>query len=215
MFWKKWVGKYGRTMSRRQTKRNLQRWMKTASSVNVVLGAGGTEFDRWFSTDFRTLNITSPYDWQRLFEPESIDRLLAEHVLEHLVESECRTSLKQCYRYLKPKGFLRIAVPDGFHPDPAYIESVRPGCGGPGADDHKVLYNHYLLKRRLEQCRFRVEFLEYWDEHGKFHYHEWRSEDGHIFRSRRFDPRNQDGSLTYTSLIVDAIKPDGPELGDG
>ena len=112
-----------------------------------------------------------------------------------------------CYEFLRPGGRLRIAVPDGFHPELGYIEYVRPGGTGIGADDHKVLYNDHSLKKLLEKAGFFVYLLEYWDEHGNFHFKEWSSKDGHIRRSKRYDPRNQNGSLTYTSLIADAIKP--------
>lgn len=49
--------------------------------------------------------------------------------------------------------------------------------------------------------------MEYWDERGQFHYEEWDEDDGFIGRSRRFDTRNQGGTLGFTSLIIDAIKP--------
>jgi predicted SAM-dependent methyltransferase len=102
---------------------------------------------------------------------------------------------------------LRIAVPDGFHPDPDYIEYVRPGGTGAGADDHKVLYNYKLLSEQLRRAGFEVTLLEYWDENGDFHFRPWSSRDGYISRSRDHDERNQNGTLAYTSLIVDAIKP--------
>ena len=100
-----------------------------------------------------------------------------------------------------------VAVPDVFHPDSAYIEAVRPGGTGVGAEDHKVLYNYKTLTELLKNTGFEVELLEYWDENGKFHFKDWSSEYGHVQRSKRYDKRNQDGTLTYTSLIVDAIKP--------
>jgi predicted SAM-dependent methyltransferase len=143
----------------------------------------------------------------RYWKPNSLDVLVAEHVWEHLTEEEAVQANANCYEFLRPGGRLRIAVPGGFHPDPAYIEYVRPGGMGLGADDHKVLYSCQSLKAQLEKAGFIVSLLEYWDEHGSFHFKEWSSEDGHILRSKRYDSWNQDGSLTYTSLIVDAIKP--------
>jgi len=35
---------------------------------------------------------------------------------------------------------------------------------------------------------------------------EWSPSDGFIERSRRFDPRNRDIPLSYTSVILDAVK---------
>jgi predicted SAM-dependent methyltransferase len=101
---------------------------------------------------------------------------------------------------------LRIAVPDGYNPNPHYIDYVRPGGTGAGADDHKILYNYVTLKSSLEGAGFEVQLLEYWDEKGEFHFINWTDEAGHIMRSRRYDKRNQEGNLNYTSLIVDAVK---------
>ena len=81
------------------------------------------------------------------------------------------------------------------------------GGTGIGSDDHKILYNYKSLKELLESAGFKVALLEYCDENGKFHFNEWSSKDGHIVRSKRYDPRNKDGALNYTSLIIDAIKP--------
>lgn len=40
-----------------------------------------------------------------------------------------------------------------------------------------------------------------------FHFNDWDENDGFIYRSKRFDHRNQDGELGFVSLIVDALKP--------
>jgi predicted SAM-dependent methyltransferase len=84
---------------------------------------------------------------------------------------------------------------------------VRPAGKGTGSDDHKVLFDYKLLAEELESVGFDVRLLEYWDENRCFQARRWSSEDGHIERSRLYDPRNQDGSLTYTSIVADAIKP--------
>lgn len=132
---------------------------------------------------------------------------MAEHVWEHLNERDTELANKNCFHYLKNGGVLRLAVPDGFNPSREYIEYVRPGGIGAGADDHKILYNYKIMKERLERVGFKVKPLEYWDENGVFHFTDWTDDAGHVRRSRRYDPRNQDGSLNYTSLIVDAVKP--------
>ena len=56
-----------------------------------------------------------------------------------------------------------------------------------------------------------VRLLEFYDQRGQFHRRSWSSNDGHIRRSAEHDPRNQDGQLVYTSLILDAIKPSTPQ----
>ena len=62
------------------------------------------------------------------------------------------------------------------------------------------------MVERLERSGFTVQLLEYWDENGNFHFVEWADDAGHITRSKRYDERNQNGALNYTSLIVDAKK---------
>jgi predicted SAM-dependent methyltransferase len=131
---------------------------------------------------------------------------MAEHVWEHLTDDHTAKANKNCYDFLETGGTLRIAVPDGNHPDKDYIEWVRVGGSGDGADDHKILYTYDVMKQRLEKVGFTVQLLEYWDESGQFHYTDWTDDNGLIRRSRRYDERNAGGQLKYTSLIVDAIR---------
>ena len=132
--------------------------------------------------------------------------MLAEHVWEHLDRNQGLLAAKHCYRYLRAGGYLRIAVPDGFHPDRAYVANVKPGGAGSGAKDHKVLYDYLSLTKLLEEAGLCVRPLEYFDECGQFHYVAWNPDDGMVVRSRRFDERNVGGALHYSSLIVDAEK---------
>jgi predicted SAM-dependent methyltransferase len=173
----------------------------------IVIGSGRIPIPGWIGTDVDTLNILQVRDWSRYFAPGSIEAMLAEHVWEHLTATDAEIALRNCYTYLRKDGRLRIAVPDGFHPDPSYREYVRPGGVGLGADDHKVLYDHESLTRLLHRVGFETRGLEYWDQAGTFHFTEWDPADGPVRRSKRFDSRNADGQLRYTSLIVDATKP--------
>ena len=97
-------------------------------------------------------------------------------------------------------------MPDGLHPDRSYLDWVRPNGTGPSAPAHKVLYDYGSLSNSLCQAGFAVTPLEYFDESGIFHRHDWDPHDGLIRRSARFDARNSGGTLKYTSLIVDARK---------
>ena len=51
-----------------------------------------------------------------------------------------------------------------------------------------------------------MHYLEYFDEHGNFHCNDWDGKDGVIFRSKKYDPRNQGDQMKFPSLIVDAVK---------
>jgi|SRR6185369_1545072 len=176
------------------------------SPVLLALGAGDVPQHGWIATDREHLDLLRLEDWQRYFREESVDAMIAEHVWEHLSEADALGAARNCYRFLKPGGYLRVAVPDGCHPSPAYLEAVRPMGSGAGSDDHKVLYTHATLARLFEQAGFRVELLEYFDEQGRFHQTEWQPEAGLIERSASFDARNRRGELNYTSIILDARK---------
>jgi predicted SAM-dependent methyltransferase len=178
--------------------------MAVARPLNVIIGAGPTKLPGWFHTDKEILDISSPDDWRNLFEPESIDRLFAEHVLEHLSEAEGRTALKESYGYLRRGGLFRIAVPDGYRRDAAYVAEASPPNDG-----HQVFYRIDTLIPLLVSLGFSVTPLEYFDQNEQFHAEPWDESNGLVMRSVRFD-RQEDfrrGNLYYTSLIVDAHKP--------
>jgi len=190
--------------------RRLRREARAARSIRLIVGNGGlAAAPGWIPTDIEYLNLLRPDDWARYFAPASVAAILAEHVWEHLTPADGLTAAQVCHRYLQPGGYLRVAVPDGFHPDPAYIESVKIGGTGAGADDHKVLYTHETLSRLLIEAGFAIELLEYFDRDGVFHATDWNPADGMVHRSRRFDERNRDGQLHYTSLLLDARKKAG------
>jgi len=186
--------------------RRLKKRLGKIAAPKIVVGASGIFEPGWIPTDLEYLNLLRPEDWPRFFAEASIGAILAEHVWEHLTPEEGLRAARQCHRFLHPGGYLRLAVPDGGNPDPTYIEQVKVNGTGSGADDHKVLYTGETLREMLQQAGFTVTPLEYFDPQGKFHYTEWSPADGMVHRSRRFDERNQDGRLRYTSLIVDAFK---------
>lgn len=174
----------------------------------VILGAGHDTQAGWIATNKSFLDITNHDNFLKLWHPKSRLAFLAEHVWEHLTEDESERANVNCYEFLRPNGWLRLAVPDGFHPDPIYIKKVMPGGSGAGANDHKILYNYKTLSKSLVATGFCVKLLEYWDEQGHFHFINWDPANGMVSRSSRFDPRNRDGMLAYTSLIVDAFRPE-------
>lgn len=183
--------------------------LSKAAAINklkIVVGAANTTFPGWHATNIEVLNMLKDEDWLRYFSPDTVEAILAEHVWEHLSQENGLLAAKNCYRFLKPGGRLRVAVPDGHHPNPAYIDDVKPGGSGSGADDHKVLYNYRTFSELFSSVGFTVVPLEYFDENGQFVANNWDQSDGMIFRSKRFDERNVGGKLIYTSIVLDAIK---------
>ncbi|HYC33270.1 MAG TPA: hypothetical protein VEB59_13350 [Gemmatimonadales bacterium] len=186
-----------------------QKMVATAPSKHIVIGAGATQEPGWIPTQIEFLNLLEPADWARFFLADTLDAMLAEHVWEHLTPEEGLAAARTCYGYLKPGGYLRVAVPDGFHPSPTYIDWVKVGGASPMqiGNDHKVLYTYPVLRDLFERAGFRVVLHEYFAEQGRFHYHEWHPGEGRIQRSKRFDRRNRGGELAFTSIILDAVKP--------
>ncbi|HKN82229.1 MAG TPA: methyltransferase domain-containing protein [Pyrinomonadaceae bacterium] len=191
-------------LSRRRRVWNLRKQAATTRPLKVMLGAGPVRVPGWLQTDKELLDVTSQSDWSALFEPESIDSLLSEHMLEHLTETEARIALTECYRYLQPGGLFRIAVPDGYRRDAAYVAEASPPNDG-----HQVLYNIDSLTALLQSVGFATTALEYFDAQEQFHAVPWDEKEGLIRRSARFDTQQdfRRGVLFYTSVIVDARKP--------
>ncbi|MCY3574373.1 MAG: hypothetical protein OXG92_00910 [Chloroflexi bacterium] len=175
--------------------------------VKITIGAGQTRFPGWIATDIPAFDIRSEQHWRRLFPPASINHILAEHVFEHLTAAQFSDFLHSARAYLAVAGRIRIAVPDGNHPSPEYIENVRPGGVGAGAEDHKILYTQEIISQLIAGQGYEFALLEYFDAQGTFHSQPWGAAAGFVSRSAAHDARNRDGVLRYTSLIVDCWLP--------
>jgi predicted SAM-dependent methyltransferase len=188
--------------------KQLRNRINHAKKVNIVLGAGDVWYgEDWIATNIEELDVVDPENWGFLFGLPVIDNILCEHVWEHLTMEQAHQANENIMAYLKPGGNFRLAVPDGLHPNPQYINHVKPGGTGAGAQDHKVLYNFVSVSRLLLLSGYNVSLLEYWDGDKNFNAVDWTTEKGKVKRSLRYDERNEDGQPNYTSLIVDAVKP--------
>ncbi len=175
----------------------------------VIIGSGGVKkewMQSWFSTDIYSLDICRQDHYPLHFQKNSVSCFFAEHVVEHLTEKAFRQFLTNARPYLEKNGVIRIGVPDGCFPNQAYIDAIKPGGSGDGADDHKMLYTCDKMVKCIQACGYAARLVEWWDDAGRFHQREMNPEYGLISRSRYHDPRNANGSIRYTSLIVDAIK---------
>ncbi|MEL6981933.1 MAG: hypothetical protein AAFO29_05880 [Actinomycetota bacterium] len=188
--------------------------------VRVIIGAGDQRYEGWVATEQEQLDLADADSFEVFFGSTRADGLLCEHVWEHLDLDEARQAAHNCFRSLRPGARLRVAVPDRLFPDEDYQRNVQVGGPGPAdhpAADHKVVYDLDLLDSVLASAGFEVVPLEWWDDKGAFHVGEWDPDLGVIYRSSLFDHRNADyragtGPPGFTSLIVDAIRPE-EELG--
>jgi len=175
------------------------------SSINIILGAGETKYSGWFSTNINSIDVTKEKDFERFFCHKRIDKVLVEHVLEHLTEEQILLMIKNLLKYSNNELTVRIAVPDGFHAHSDYINMVKPGGYGCGSDDHKHLFNYQSLSNIFVPYRFTAELIEYWDEGKQFHSNYKNDDNGFVSRTFLHDERNFDGIPHYTSLIIDFI----------
>jgi len=178
--------------------------------LKIIIGAGEQRYDGWIATQKEDLDLVDPAMWAQIFGERQVDAFLCEHVWEHLTEEEGYLAAELCYHYLKPGGYLRCAVPDGYFPNEAYQRVIQ--VGGPGsvdhpAADHKIVYTYERFCAVFTAAGFEVDLLEYCDANGRFHYNHWNPQAGMIYRSLRFDHRNRHGELNSVSLLLDAIKP--------
>lgn len=184
--------------------------MVVKDELKIVVGAGEINNNPgWLHTNEDELNLLKREDWIKRFDSNSLEVILAEHVWEHLTYEEGVEAAKVCYEFLKNGGYIRCAVPDSFFPDEEYQEGVQVGGPGPldhPAASHKIVHNYKTIISMFESAGFQVKLLEYCDESGEFHCNDWDEKAGFIYRSKRFDHRNQDGKLGFVSLIVDAVK---------
>ncbi len=196
--------------------------------IKVIIGAGSEQLLGWLSTDINILNITEEVSWRNLFNPNSIDNILAEHVVEHLSLDELYCALEHARTYLKSGGVFRIAVPDAFHPSRYYYNLVKPG-GWETPEQHKLFFDYEMMTQIAERSGYKIRLLEYFDEEGVFHKESYLQDDGAIRRCAEnnlgLDASDRtvmekfystipnhlrqqfyDQKMTYTSLIVDFMK---------
>ena len=180
-------------------------YLRFQKDICLIIGAGPTKYKKWFATDIDTLDVTKETDFKKSFQKKKINKILAEHVLEHLTDTEIGKMLKNIYQYSNQNLIFRVAVPDGYHSNVDYINTVKPGGIGEGADDHKHLFNYKTLSELFKKSGFLAKPIEYWDENGKFN-STYDDKNGFIMRSFKNDKRNKDGKPHYTSLIIDFYK---------
>ena len=136
----------------------------------IYLNLGGgrcTHPSRWYR-NYVSIDQRPRSDWSiqhDLTTPiplpdQTVDRILTEDFLEHLELGEIERLLCECYRILKPGGFMRIGVPDYRNPKDRH-------CLAAGKDplmtQHKTLTHYELMKETMANSPFEeVEFYQYW-----------------------------------------------------
>lgn len=82
--------------------------------MKLHLGSGTIRFEGWLNIDLDTpeadlhLDLRAPLP----FDDSSVDFIMNEHLIEHLVREEALALLSECRRVLRPDGVLRLSTPD-------------------------------------------------------------------------------------------------------
>ncbi|NIM58489.1 MAG: methyltransferase domain-containing protein [Candidatus Aminicenantes bacterium] len=186
------------------------KWSDVQKKDPIYLNLGGginchpkIEYENYISVD-----INPPYEGlsvkHDVREPiplveNSVTRILSEDLMEHLKIAEIKTLLRECFRLLKPRGAMRIGVPDYNNPkDHLYFKKGRD----PRHHDHITLTNYELMKNIIEKSPFlRYEFYHYWDK-GEFIYKKIDYSFGMIKRTPDNDPRCRLGSFKQKAEVI-------------
>lgn len=180
--------------------------------IQLHLGCGSRNFgDGWIHIDggdYEHLKYTDITELQ--FEENSVDLIYASHVLEYFDQVEVCSVLKEWYRVLKPKGVLRVAVPDFNKIATLYLNktkgyTLKNGIGplygrmvmGGQIIYHKMVYDFNTLKEILEKTTFR-----------KVREYDWKKTTHSLFddHSQAYYPHMDKISGTLISLNVECIK---------
>lgn len=112
---------------------------------------------------------------------DSVDLIYACHVLEHFGRNEYQAVLKEWHRVLKPRGILRLSVPDFAKTVKVYVErnllidgmmTIMGSLVGGQRDEfdyHKIVFDQELLDKSLRNAGFETTSL--WDWHDTEHAH--------------------------------------------
>ena len=175
--------------------------------LKIIVDAAETWRPGWYSTNEQRLDVASAGDWEATFGGRRLlTHVVAEHVFEHLTYDKAAEALRLIAHHLQPGGRVRIAAPDGFHPDPTYIRHVGIEGIGDDAADHKQLLTADVLRGLVTDAGFKATLVEGFERDGRLVQTPWRAEDGYIWHSRQ-NPSTAvfDFVDAETSLIVDGV----------
>jgi predicted SAM-dependent methyltransferase len=93
-------------------KHDLREYVGSQPKVRIIVGACDDRYEGWIATNKAVLDLLREADWAYLFQSKLIDAILAEHVWEHLDCREAIVAAQNCFTYLQPGGYIRVAVPE-------------------------------------------------------------------------------------------------------
>lgn len=195
--------------------RSLRRQIESQDQIRLAIGPETHCTADWIPAARDQLDLVNPASWSCFFQKSSVDAILAERVWDQMSEQDSRLAARNCFQFLKPGGYLRVAVPDGFHPAQQRKNSGCSEDAAIGRGRCSKLYNHKSFANAFVAVGFNVQLIEFFDQEGVFHSNHWDVSKGLVKRTLLFDDRNIAQPFAYTSLVLDAVKPGPAVMGLG
>jgi predicted SAM-dependent methyltransferase len=155
--------------------------------VLIYVGSSGIRQPGFVSYPFDELDITQPAHFQRIICRDSVDTFFSEHTLEHIPLNQYSTIFGLFLQYLKPGGFVRIAIP-------TYSDLHRPSEVDKRYG-HVGIVSAPVLEREMQSAGFTnvtiLEQVHFTNGQRKgFTSKLWDECEGRVRRSFRHDQRN-------------------------
>lgn len=112
--------------------------------VYAQFGSGGNQLQGWHNHEQHDADITKPLP----YAPNSVDKVLAEHVVEHVSGPDGFRFFQEVYRILKPGGVFYVCVPILDRLTPEHAIDIIVGHG------HLMVYNKQNLSKMLNLAGF-------------------------------------------------------------
>ena len=145
--------------------RKLSKELKGQERVSIALGSGKTVPEGWIGFDYGRSG-ENVYPVNLLLgiplKDNSVDEILAEHIIEHFYFDDIVFLLEECYRVLVPGGKIRIVCPDAKNIANLIL------MGEQGEADHDVIEDakiHHWPDDGMRWARFINRLSHQWGQH--------------------------------------------------
>ncbi len=176
--------------------------------MKLHLGCGEKYLEGFVHVDlleYDHVDYKTTIDDLHFAKDSSVEMIYACHVLEHTGRHSYKKVLNEWYRVLKPKGILRLAVPNFEACVQYYLSTGRltdllgllKGGQKDEYDYHKMIFDEQLLSKSLNEVGFKEVKKYNWIETEHFHVDDF---------SQAYLPHMNKEKGTLMSLNLQAIK---------
>ena len=172
----------------------------------IYVGSSGKTWFGWESLGVSELDITNSSNFNERFCVGDVQAFLSEHTFEHIEPHKMEIAFSLFYKYLRPGGHVRTAIP------------IYPGGHQANTVDKKYGHVNFVtadgLVALMENLGFvNVRKLEWVDfAAGTVHSTYWDVCEGPIQRSIAFDARNAEFHVRNCKIINRTTAMESPHL---